>query len=174
MPGDLSDSRHRTVSSDWHITGEPDWDELVRARTQYRTQRARLFSPAYDPVPLLQAALASTSTGHIAAQELGAVAEHRPDLIRALIPELFLRSLGVHAICGTARRALGVLRAEDLEPKLRPLVVEFLADPAHEWEEFSGLVMLLEDLGLNDLLEQVKTAARGSSNQDVRDVADPP
>jgi hypothetical protein len=85
-----------------------------------------------------------------------------------------LRSLGVHAICGTARRALGVLSPEDLEPKLRPLVAEFLADPAREWEEFSGLVMLLEDLGLGDLLEQVKTAARGSSNQDVRDVADLP
>jgi hypothetical protein len=174
MPGDLSDSRHRTVSSDWHITGEPDWDELVRARTQYFTQRARLFSPAYDPVPLLRAVLVSRSTGHIAVQELGEMAEHRPDLIRALIPELFSYSLGVNPICGTARRALGVLSAEDLEPKLRPLVAEFLADPAHEWEEFSGLVMLLEDLGIRDLLEQVKTVARGSSNQDVRDVANPP
>jgi hypothetical protein len=34
--------------------------------------------------------------------------------------------------------------------------------------------MLLEDLGIRDLLEQVKTVARGSSNQDVRDVANPP
>ena len=174
MPEDLSESGHRTVSSDWHVTEQPDWDELVRARTQYLTQRARLFSPAYDPVPLLRAALASTSTGHIAVQELESMAEHRPDLIRALIPELFLRSLGVHAICGTARRALGALSTEELEPKLRPLVAEFLADPAHEWEQFSGLVTLLEDLGIRDRLEQVKTVARGSSNQDIRNVADLP
>lgn len=91
MSGDSSDSKRRTVSSDWYPTGEPDWDELVRARTQYLLQLGRLFSPTYNPVPLLRAALASGSPGRqVAIQELQGMAEHRPDLIRALTPELSL------------------------------------------------------------------------------------
>ena len=61
------------------------------------------------------------------------MAEHRPELVRALVPDLFPSTLGLHPICGKARGILRVLDPTELWPLLAPLVDAFLADPNMGW-----------------------------------------
>lgn len=160
-----------TVDSDGFLVGEPDWDELVRTRNAYLLQRMLLFSPNNDPAPLLRTALAS-NTANVAIDELDRIAEHRPELVRALVPDLFPHTLGLHPICGKARGILHILDPTELRPLLAPPVDAFLADPDMGWQEFRGLAMLLDRPGLNDLLARITTAAAESDDLDVREVAE--
>jgi hypothetical protein len=160
-----------TVDSDGYLVGEPDWDELVRAKRAYLLRRMLLFSPNNDPVPLLRAALAS-NTSDVAIGELDKMAEHRTDLVRSLVPDLFPHTLGLHPICGKARHILHVLDPTELQPLLTPMVDAFLADPTMGWQEFRGLGMLLDQPGLDALLARVTATAAQSDDLDIREVAE--
>jgi hypothetical protein len=98
--------------------------------------------------------------------------EHRPELVRSLVPDVFPRTLGLHPICGKARGILLVLDPTEMGPLLAPLVDVFLADPDMGWQEFRGLAMLLDRPGLNDLLARVTAAAGRSDDLDVREAAE--
>jgi hypothetical protein len=160
-----------TVDSDGFLVGEPDWDELVRARRTYLLQQMFLLSPNNDPVPLLRAALAS-DTSDVAIEELDMMAEHRTDLVRSLVPDLFPHTLGLHPICGKARHTLHVLDPTELQPLLTPMVDAFLADPTMGWQEFRSLGMLLDQPGLDGLLARVTATAAQSDDLDIREVAE--
>src|SRR5262245_50666878 len=123
-----------SVGPDGYLEGEVDWDDLVRARNAYHLQRMLLFRPNYDPAPILRAALAS-GTAREAIEELAEVADHRTELVRSLVTDLFPHTLGLHPVCGMARHTINLLEASELEPLVRPLVDAFLADPHRDWEE---------------------------------------
>lgn len=123
------------------------------------------------PVPILRTALAS-NRADVAIAELDPAAEHRPELVRALVPDVFPHTLGLHPTCGKARRILHVLDPTELRSLLAPMVDAFLADPDMGWQEFRGLAMRLDRPGLEDLLTRVTAAAAESDNPDVREVAE--
>jgi hypothetical protein len=110
---------NHSAGADWSVEGEPDWDELVRAKTTYHQQQMLLFRSNKDPAPILRRAL-RTGTARDATYELADVAEHRPELVRALVRDLFPHTLGLDPVSGKARTTLGILDAVELRPILRP------------------------------------------------------
>jgi hypothetical protein len=98
-----------------------------------------------------------------------------PDLVLALLPELYDCCLGVNKTSIWGREILRVLgRTTDLHDALAPLVNGTLNDDDELSDVFAmnGLGMLLDDIGDTRLLTRWREAVRTSPDADVRDLAD--
>ncbi|MEU6803047.1 hypothetical protein [Streptomyces neyagawaensis] len=98
-----------------------------------------------------------------------------PDLVLALLPELYDCCLGINKTSIWGREILRVLgRTTDLHDALAPLVTKTLGDEdeREDLEAMNGLGMLLDDLGDTALLARWHEAVRTSRDPDVRELAD--
>lgn len=98
-----------------------------------------------------------------------------PDLVLALLPELYDCCLGINKTSIWGREILHVLgRTTDLHDALAPLVTRTLGDKdeREDLEAMNGLGMLLDGLGDTALLARWHKAVRASQDPDVRELAD--
>lgn len=153
------------------MTTDPAWARLVRAEHDYLLARQEILDA--DPVAALRAVFASGRDQRTALRLLDGLAANRPDLVVALLPEVFEASLSLEKDGMLARQLLARLSAKARDAALEPLVAQQIASPDPDrWEELRALAMLLEDLGRLDLLAELKNAVRDSPSEDLRDIAE--
>jgi hypothetical protein len=145
--------------------------DLAEAEQQYADARRKLCE--IDLLPVLQKALKQYSLSALGL--LVEVGEEQPELVRALIPELYDCSLGIGKPDILAR---GVLRrlstSGSLHTELVPLVAATLRDAEKTTDVFAmrGLVFLLEDVNDPALIAQWRKTVLASPEEDVREIAE--
>ncbi|GGP97392.1 hypothetical protein [Streptomyces roseolilacinus] len=147
--------------------------ELREAEERYAAAVSRLL--ATDPVPVLREALDTGRHSLRALNLLRQVGADHPDLVRALLPELYgcCLSIGKPGIFG--REVVRTLsRTTDLHDDLAPLVAATLRDEDEVTDVFAmrGLVMTLDDIGDTRLMDQWRRAALASTDPDVREIVE--
>ncbi|CAM3770139.1 hypothetical protein KIPE111705_24210 [Kibdelosporangium persicum] len=148
------------------------WKALERATASYREAGDAVLAGA-DPVETLRAIFASGRSHHTAVRLIGDRAADRPELVQALLPELFDTALGESPIAARARYILAGLRADMRDPQLEALASREIADPDPDrWEELRALAVLLEQVGRLDILEFLKDAVRDSPEEALRWIAE--
>lgn len=148
------------------------WKALERAAAEYSRAGDALLD-GDDAVDALRAVFASGLSHHAALRLLHERAPDRPELVRALLPELFETALGSTPIAHRARWTLAGLRHDMLYPQLEKLAGREIANADPErWEELRGLAVLLEQIGRFDLLEQLKDAVRDSPEEALQWIAE--
>ena len=149
---------------------EDAWEDLVGAHREYLEARTRLF--AGDPTPQLRRALAfalPTPPGRDAAlQVLREVGATRPDVVAELVPELFELALGLDYRSGWVRQMVAKLESSVLEPRLAPIIDQFLEDKSRDASEYWGLIELLDRAALVAARTAVIDAALRSADSDTR------
>ncbi|MCP2169675.1 hypothetical protein [Goodfellowiella coeruleoviolacea] len=153
------------------MTADPAWARLVRAEHDYLVARQEILDA--DPVATLRAVFASGRDQRTALRLLDGLAAGRPDLVVALLPEVFEAALSLEKDGMLARQLLARLTGPERDQALEPLVAGQIGDPDPErWAELRALATLLEELGRLDLLERLKDAVRDSPSEDLRDIAE--
>ncbi|MFG6200485.1 hypothetical protein [Nonomuraea sp. JJY05] len=155
------------------MSTNPDWDDLVRADQDYQEARERVF--AGDPVPALRESLAlsiPTPPGReTALRVLDEYGRARPNVVRALVPELFELALGQDWRSERVRVVLSRLDAAVLERELKPIIKAFVRETERDAADYWGAIALLVKAGLRPLLDRVLRAAQASDDEDTRVVA---
>ncbi|RSM85427.1 hypothetical protein DMH04_16865 [Kibdelosporangium aridum] len=147
------------------------WKALEKATASYRDAGDAVL--ATDAVETLRAVFASGSSHHAAIRFIGDRAVERPELVQALLPELFDTALGDSPIAARARYILAGLWPSMRDPQLEALAAREIANPDPDrWEELRALAVLLEHIGRLDLLEALKDAVRDSPEEALRWIAE--
>ncbi|MEV6959389.1 hypothetical protein AB0M97_09330 [Streptomyces sp. NPDC051207] len=153
---------------------EEAWDCFVEACGEYGEARRRLFET--DPLPSVRKALAGGDGRFAALQLLRDVGWDRPELVQAVVPELYACSLGLGPPGIFARLVLrrlgesGHRYAEDLPTQLAPLVAATLREEVTDVFAMNALGMLMDDVGDPALLARWREAVSASPDEDVREL----
>ncbi|MFI1395963.1 hypothetical protein [Streptomyces sp. NPDC020681] len=145
--------------------------ELAEAEQRYADAERELFG--IDLLPVLRKALRKYSLSALGL--LGEIGEEQPELVRALIPELYACSLGIGKPDILARGVLRTLsRSGSLHAELVPLVTATLRDTERTTDVFAmrGLAFLLEDVNDPALLGRWRRTVLVSADEDVREIAE--
>ncbi|MFB6720267.1 hypothetical protein ACFCV3_08920 [Kribbella sp. NPDC056345] len=153
------------------------WKRLVNADSEYQAAKAEFLNA--EPVETLRRQFRSASDLHAALRFLDATAWSHPSVAKELIPEVFYWACMQARYSGLARRILVTLRPRDRDAALEPLIAAELNNlTADRWDQIRGLVWLLEDLGRDDVLAELKTRLLASADEELLDIAedidDPP
>jgi hypothetical protein len=155
---------------------EEAWDDFVRASYKRSKAMRELFET--DPLPAVRKALSGGGELFAALDLLMDVGWDRPELVRAVVPELYSSSLslgrpGIFARL-VLRRLSGSGReyAEGLHAELAPLTAATLREEVTDVFAMQALKMLLDDVGALDLQGQWLEAVRASPDVDVRELAE--
>lgn len=147
------------------------WKALERATNSYLLAGDAVLDDD-NAVQTLRDVFASGSSLHTALRLVGDRAPDRPELVRALLPELFAAALGITPYADRARSILAGLRPDMRDSQLEALASREIANPDPErWAELRGLAMLLEQIDRMDMLEMLKDAVRDSPEETLRDIA---
>jgi len=151
---------------------EKKWKALQSAAAEYYRAGDDLLE-GDDAVDVLREVFASGRSQHAALRLIHDRAPDRPELVRALLPELFHSALGDGPFANRARWVLAGLRADMRDPQLEKLAAREIdhADP-ERWEELRALAVLLEQVGRLDLLERLKDAVRDSPEEALQWIAE--
>lgn len=155
---------------------EDAWDDFVRANDTYSEAKQVLFET--DPLPAVRNALNDGGDLFAALQLLKDVGWNRPELVQAVVPELYSCSLSLGRPGIFARLVLrrlsgsGHTYAEALHTELVPLTAATLREEATDEFSMRALAFLLDDVGALDLLGQWREAARASPDVGVRELAE--
>ncbi|HEX6345166.1 hypothetical protein [Umezawaea sp.] len=148
------------------------WKALQRAAAEHDRAADALLG-GDDAVEVLRAVFASGLSQHAALRLIHDRAPDRPELVRALLPELFDSALGEGPFANRARWVLAGLRPDMRDPQLEKLAAREIANPDPErWEELRALAVLLEQIGRFDLLERLKDAVRDSPEEALHWIAE--
>ncbi|GAA3823761.1 hypothetical protein ACFS5L_33495 [Streptomyces phyllanthi] len=155
---------------------EEAWDDFVRASDRYSEARRALFET--DPLPAVRKALNDGGDMFAALDLLMDVGWNRPELVRAVVPELYSCSLSLGRPGIFARLVLrrlsgsGPEYAEALHAELAPLTAATLREEVTDVFAMQALAMLLDDVGASDLLGRWREAVLASPDVDVRELAE--
>jgi hypothetical protein len=149
-------------------TDDELWRAYVEAQREAHRRRADFHDRARDRPGALRAALGVRAGPWQRACALDLLAA-LPEDVPALLDDLVDLSLS-HGWALAARRAVGALPRDGLEPLLEPLVLERL-DSA-DGDEYRRLAELLVHVGAWDLLGRLVDRAREAEDPGTREVAD--
>lgn len=155
---------------------EEAWDDFVRASNKRGKAMRELFET--DPLPAVRKALNGGGEMFAALDLLKDVGWSRPELVGAVVPELYSCSLslgppGIFARLVLRRlSASGQEYAEGLHAGLAPLTAATLREEVTDVFAMQALEMLLDDVGALDLHGQWLEAVRASPDVDVRELAE--
>ncbi|WP_330172921.1 hypothetical protein OG875_04565 [Streptomyces sp. NBC_01498] len=163
---------------DTRTDAERAWDAYTKASGRLAVAQRELFET--DPLPAVRKALAGgDGTGLFAALDLlTQVGWNRPQLVRAVLPELYSCSLSLGRPGIFARLVLGRLsRAGErytrgMEAEIGALMEATLRDEGDDALALRALGLLLEDIDSPALIARLREFARASSDEDVRELAE--
>ncbi|WP_149260555.1 hypothetical protein [Actinomadura sp. K4S16] len=142
------------------------WEAFVQAERELHRRQAAFFQDVQDRLEILRAAL--TEGGWEQATALSFLGTFSGDG-QELLPQLVALSMS-DALALAARRAIGRIPRDRLEPLLAPLIMDEL-DSA-DCDDFRRLAELLAHIGAWRLLEQLVHRARANGDPDFREVAE--
>jgi hypothetical protein len=141
------------------------WQALDRAADAY-LRAGDVVLADHKAVETLREMFAAGRGHHTALRLIGDRAPDRPELVQALLPELFNAALDINPYAARARFILAGLRPDQRDPQLEALAGREIANPDPDrWAQLRGLAMLLEQVGRLDMLELLKDALRDSPEE---------
>ncbi|MDH6622467.1 hypothetical protein M2271_000254 [Streptomyces sp. LBL] len=147
-------------------------EERLREADEERAEiRERLLGA--DVVPVLRESLRAGRGSLAVLNLLRDVGADRPDVVHALLPELYACCLSVNKAGIWGREVVRTLAGSvALHDDLAPSVDRTLRDEVTDVFAMRALVMLLDDIGDTALMARWRRAALASPDVDVRDIAE--
>ncbi|WP_030665440.1 hypothetical protein [Streptomyces cellulosae] len=147
-------------------------EERLREAEEERAEiRKRLLGS--DVVPVLGESLRAGRGSLAVLNLLREVGAERPDVVHALLPELYECCLSINKPGIWGREVVRTLAASvALHDELTPLVDRTLRDEVTDVFAMRALVMLLDDIGATALLARWRRAVLASPDVDVREIAE--
>ncbi len=147
-------------------------EERLREAEEKRAEiRKRLLGS--DVVPVLRESLRAGRGSLAVLNLLREVGADRPDVVHALLPELYECCLSINKPGIWGREVVRTLAASvALHDELAPLVDRTLRDEVTDVFAMRALVMLLDDIGATALLARWRRAVLASPDVDVREIAE--
>jgi hypothetical protein len=149
------------------------WRALERAAGTYTNAGDLILADKEKGIERLRAVFASGQGHGTALQLICDQGPDRPDVVQALLPELFKAALGITPHSSRARYILAGLRPDMRDAQLEALAGREISNPDPDrWSELRGLAMLLEQVGRLDILAYLKDAVRDSPEEALRWIAE--